>query len=120
MSETKAEGKVLAVIEAAALEYFEGDTGSTAKIDPKTGEKVIDAWGMIGEPVSINVTHLAREIATVVERDLTERVKVLEEALRPFAEWDETDETTHGFLSDPAAWSAAKAALATAPPGKGL
>jgi hypothetical protein len=32
-------------------------------------------------------------------------------ALKPFADWDEQDESTHNILQDPAIWTAAKTAL---------
>lgn len=39
------------------------------------------------------------------------RIRELESALKPFADWDEFDESTHGVVSDPKPWAAAKAAL---------
>lgn len=40
-------------------------------------------------------------------------IERLRAALKPFAEWDESDSSTHGFLSDPDVWAAAKAAYSS-------
>jgi hypothetical protein len=47
---------------------------------------------------------------SLIERAVNE-IETLRGALKPFADWDEYDETTHGFLTDPKVWSAAKAAM---------
>lgn len=61
--------------------------------------------GVLPEIASGRELELLRKIeALVLERN---RIRA---ALKPFAEWIEDDPSTHGFLSDPAAWTEAKAA----------
>jgi len=43
-------------------------------------------------------------------QEAADEIAKLRAALKPFAEWDESDERTHWFLSDPSPWAAAKAA----------
>jgi len=44
----------------------------------------------------------------ILMKEAAGEIRRLRDAIRPFAEWDENDSSTHGFLSDPAAWAKAK------------
>lgn len=58
----------------------------------------------------MTVESSSLELAGAEVSKLHAEIEQLRSALKPFAEWDENDESTHGFLSDPAAWTTAKAA----------
>lgn len=70
---------------------------------------------MRGIEIPIESIHDAYERG---KRESAAEIERLRAALKPFAEWDEMDESTHGFLSDPTAWAAAKTAYEQSAPEK--